>query len=77
MKDKMITSEQKRKVLKNLLICFIIANALNVYAIVTQNASWKELYTSFHIVLIVTVFLYAFYAMLRLIWNGTQKMMNK
>ena len=51
----------------SLLICFVIAVLLNVYAIVTYDASFTELWTSILYVLEATFVLYAVWIILRLL----------
>ena len=46
MKDTVITARRKRIEIITLLVCFIIANLLNVYAIASHDATWAELITS-------------------------------
>lgn len=66
MKDIVIT---RRRQLSELLIfcfCLAIAFALNIWAIISYNAPWAELYSSFFYMLIFAIVLYALTVALRL-----------
>lgn len=59
----------KREVLF-LLIGFIIANILNIYAIITYQTEWKELVTYLPIVLLLTCVIYFLLLIIRgLLWS--------
>lgn len=77
MKDTIITAKQKKRELLYLLISFIIAFALNVYAIIFYNSHWKELITTLHITLLVTIVIYFLLAIIRLIIKGVVYLFNK
>lgn len=47
MKDTLITARRKKNELFTWLICFAIANLLNLYAIIAYKTSFQELLTSF------------------------------
>lgn len=70
MKDTLITARRKRKELFSWLICFIIANLLNLYAIITYKTSYMELLTSIFYVIIFSCVLYIVWAFLRILCYG-------
>ena len=47
MKDTLITARRKKIELRTWLICFVIANACNLYAIIVYKTSFTELLTVF------------------------------
>ncbi|MGN0232376.1 MAG: hypothetical protein ACI4A8_09245 [Muribaculaceae bacterium] len=67
MKDTVITARRKRIEIITLLVCFIIANLLNVYAITSHNAPWSEVITSIGYVTVGACALYVVWTVVRLI----------
>ena len=65
-----IPSRRIRTELLSLLICFMIAVGLNVYAIIHYNSPLSELWTSILYVLMATAVLYAVWIVLRLLVFG-------
>lgn len=65
-----IPSHRIRTEFTSLLVCFLIANALNVYAVINYSAPAWELITSILYVLEATVVLYALWVLIRLIVYG-------
>lgn len=65
-----IPSRRIRTECISLLVCFLIANALNVYAIIHYDASAWELITSILYVLEATAVLYGLWILLRLLAYG-------
>jgi hypothetical protein len=68
MKDSIITAKRKKTELLTLLVCFIIANLLNVYAIIAYDTYFKELFTQLGYVLLVAIALYILWSLLRIIF---------
>ncbi|MCD8166242.1 MAG: hypothetical protein LUE93_09045 [Bacteroides sp.] len=66
MKDTVITARRKKRELITLLICFIIANLVNLYAIFAYDTSVKELFTSLGYVIVLALFLYGIWCLVRL-----------
>ena len=66
MKDSIITVKRKKIEINILVICFIIANVLNIFAIAFYRTHWIELITKIHIILIITAFFY----LLTLVFRG-------
>ncbi|MFP4548877.1 MAG: hypothetical protein ACLFQM_12160 [Fidelibacterota bacterium] len=58
MKDFIIPARRIKTELYKLLIFFIVANILNIFSIIKYHTKWVELFTQFHWVLILTVFMY-------------------
>ncbi len=67
MKDTIITGRRKRIELWTILICFILAQGANIYAILTYHSSWSELITSLGYVTLFALLLYALWSLLRLL----------
>jgi len=58
MKDLIIPATRIKTEIYKLLIFFVIANILNIYAIIRFETQWREIFTQFHWVLILTGVLY-------------------
>lgn len=69
-----IPSHRIRTELLSLLVCFLIAVGLNVYAIVHYGAPLSELWTSILYVLEATAVLYGVWIVLRLIIFGIARL---
>ena len=67
MKDTVITARRKRIEIITLLVCFIIANLLNVYAIASHDATRAEFITAIGYVAVGACALYVMWTVLRLI----------
>lgn len=70
MKDTIVTARRKKIELITLLVCFLVANLVHVYAIIAYHAPWKEMITSIFYILIFTFALYALWGILRLLFYG-------
>jgi hypothetical protein len=68
MKDTVITVKRKKIEIITLIACFIIANLINLYAIVHYKTSYTELFSMLGYVLVLTVVLYVLWTMIRLIF---------
>jgi len=66
MKDITISGKRIRTELKWLLGCFVAAIIFNAYAIIRYQTSWAEFFSSFHIVVILSLVFY----MLLLFFRG-------
>ena len=66
MKDLTITSKRIRLEILGLMICFFIAEGMNIYAIKKFNADWNELWTQLPFVLIMTAVFYAVFTGIRI-----------
>ena len=58
MKDITISGKRIRNELKWLLGCFAAAIIFNIYAIISYQTSWKEFFTSLHVVVILSLVFY-------------------
>jgi 1,4-dihydroxy-2-naphthoate octaprenyltransferase len=68
MKDTIITAKRKKTEIITLLVCFILANLLNLYAIIHYKTAFIELLTCLGYIAIATIVLYAFWSLLRIIF---------
>lgn len=66
MKDTILTAHRKKVEIWSLLVCFLIANILHVYAIIEYEGSFMELFTSFFYVLAFSIVLYFTWFVLRI-----------
>ena len=67
MKDITISARRQKHELKTWLVCFAIAFALNVYAVIAYESPATELLTSLLYVLCFSLVLYAAWSCLRII----------
>ncbi|MBE6275185.1 MAG: hypothetical protein E7096_02360 [Bacteroides sp.] len=74
MKDITITAQRQKIELCTLLACFVIANLVNLYAILSHDAPLSEMYTSLGYILVLTAVVYALWTILRIIYYGTKKL---
>jgi len=65
MKDIIIKAASIKRELIIFGICFIIANLINVYAIVSRNTRWIELISMLHIVFVLSIILYGIFWLIR------------
>ena len=77
MKDIKITARRQKLELLTLLVCIIIAELLNVYAIVAYDGKWSQLITSIGYVLVFGVLLYLSWSALRIAWSILRKITKK
>lgn len=73
MKDLIITAKRSKTELITFLVCFIVANLLNLYAIVAYNTAYSELFTLIGHVLLFAITLYLFWSLLRIILYFVRK----
>ena len=66
MKDIIITAKRKKTEIITYLICFLIANLANLYAIIRYDTSFLELFTSIGYVFITSIILYIFWIVIRI-----------
>lgn len=76
MKDTVLTARRKKIELITLLVCFILANLANLYAIIAYRTRWEEMITSIFYVCIFTVALYAVWAILRILFYTVKSVFN-
>ena len=69
MKDLTITAKQMRRELVLLLVCFVIAEGVNIFSMIKYGTPWTEFFTQIGFVLIITAALYIILIAVRvLIW---------
>jgi cytochrome b len=73
MRDVIIKATRIKIELLTLLVCFVVANLLNVYAILTFKTSFSELFTQLGYVFIFSVVLYLLWSLLRVIFYLIKK----
>ena len=54
MKDTVLTARRKKIEIITLLVCFVLANLVNLYAIITYHRSMMEMITSIFYIIIFT-----------------------
>ena len=74
MKDIIISSKRQKREITSFLVCFIIAFALNVYAIIKK---WSELFWSLGFVVATAVALYLLWVVARLIFAGIKSLFHR
>lgn len=67
MKDIMIDTDRQKTEIITFLVCFAIATLLNVYAIISYDTPWSELYTSFFYLIAFSIVLYVAWTILRIV----------
>lgn len=68
MKDTLITGKRKKTELITLLVCFVLANLINLYAIISYNTSFNELYSSIGYVFVLSVSIYLGWTFVRILF---------
>jgi hypothetical protein len=76
-KDTVITVKQKKRELRILAGCFLLANLLNVLAIAFLKTSWRELFTQLPVIILITVLLYAGVVLIRLLVVGLKALVKR
>ena len=77
MKNTIITARRKKIELLNLLVCFIIGNLVNLYAIISYKTPFSEMLTSVFYVLAFSCVLYVFWTVLRILFYGIRNLFIK
>ena len=73
MKDSLITAKQKKTEITILLICFLISNLVNLYAIIFYETKYSELFTQLGYVCLFTIALYLFLNVFRIVFKLIRK----
>lgn len=76
MKDTLISARAKKRELIIFAICIIAAILINVYAIVSYDTAWSELYTMAGMVAAIGIILYLVQGILRLLIRGIIKLVQ-
>ena len=74
MKDITITGKRIKTEIIYFVISICIAVALNIHAIVKYNSPWSELFSELHIVLLISLVVYALLTIVRLIIRGITRL---
>ena len=77
MKDTVLTARRKKIEIITLLVCFVLANLVNLYAIIAYNRSMMEMITSIFYIIIFAFVLYAFWGILRLLFYGLRALFTR
>ena len=77
MKDMVISSRRLRIELWMLLLCLVLAFAVNAYAILTFKTHWIELLTTWRVTGAVALVIYILSALLRLIFAGVKQLFRR
>lgn len=77
MKSTVITARRKKIELLTMLVCFVIGNLANLYAIISYKTPYSEMLTSFFYVLAFSCVLYVFWTILRLLFYGIRSLFLK
>lgn len=77
MKDTVLTARRNKIEIITLLVCFVLANLVNLYAIITYHRSMMEMITSIFYIIIFAFVLYAAWALLRLLFYGVKALFTK
>ena len=77
MKDTIVTARRKKIELITFLVCFVVSNLIHLYAIIVYHAPFTEMITSIFYIIIFTFVLYAFWGILRLLFNGLRALFTR
>ena len=77
MKDTIISAEVKRRELKILLGCFIIANITNWVAIIKFQTPWYEVFTQIGYVIVTSLLIYGLVLLARIAWYVVRRLLKK
>ncbi len=72
MKDIVIKAEVVKRELLFLLAVFVLSFFLNIYAIIVHDGQWSELFSQFHIVVLLTLFFYLLSLLVRFVYLGVK-----
>ena len=73
MKDTLITAAMKRRELLILLVCFVVANMVNWFAII----KWWEVFTQVGYMTVTTLVLYGLVLVFRVAWHLFVRLVGK
>ena len=77
MKDTLITARRKKIEIFSWLICFVIANLFNLYAIIVYKTSYVELLTSIFYLIIFYCVLYVVWVLIRVAYYGIRRLFRR
>ncbi len=67
MKDSIITARRKKTELITLLVCFVVANIVNLVSIIVYNTRFIELFTQLGYVTLFAIALYIAWSIIRIV----------
>lgn len=77
MKDIVITSQMIRRERNIYLLCFLLAFAINIVAIVVYERSWTEMFSQLGYVFVISIFIYILMWIPRLIFKWIYLLIRK
>ncbi|MDH6342722.1 hypothetical protein M2480_002505 [Parabacteroides sp. PFB2-12] len=77
MKDTIITAKRKKTEIITFIACFLLANIVNLYAIIHYKTPMKELFTQLGYVLLFTIGLYVGWSILRIVFYYAKRLFTK
>jgi O-antigen/teichoic acid export membrane protein len=77
MKDSIITARRKKTEIITFLLCFVLANLANLYAIIAHKTPFIEIFTSIGFVVAASIVIYILWTFLRLIFYFLRKCLKK
>lgn len=77
MKDTIITGKRKRTELITLLVCFMLANLANLYAVIEYKSPAIEMLTSLGYVAVAAIVIYVVWCGIRLAIYGLKNLFRK
>ncbi|KAA6352350.1 hypothetical protein EZS27_000300 [termite gut metagenome] len=77
MKNTTITVKRKKTEIKTWIVCFLVANLANLYAIIVyDNTFFTELLTSLGYVVVASFALYFLWSIIRVIFYGLKRLIK-
>ena len=77
MKDTIISAAVKRRELKILLVCFILANIVNWVAIIKFGTPWYEVFTQLGYMTVTTLIIYGLLLLVRIAYHILRRLSAK
>ena len=76
MKDILFTVKQQKKESAFIIFSLTLAICVNIYAIIIHNTEWKELYTQWFTVIVLSMFFYVVIGIFRILYWLLAKILN-
>ncbi len=77
MKDTVISADVKRRELKILLACFLVANIANWVAIIKFHTPWYEIFTQVGYMVVSSLLIYGLVLLVRIAWYIVRRLLKK
>lgn len=77
MRNTVITAHQKKREIIIWLVCFLIANLVNLIAILVYETSFSELIKSLGYVIVFSFVIYAVWGIVRILWHALRNLYKK